>query len=284
MLFLAALDKMTREELLDLATASQGLRFWVVSWDTLWGGLWRFMGYKDFSPLENHLKKFKQDLEDLTDQGLRRRLYNTIAELAGVSEADRADPEKVAHQALVVAAGHLGINTDQLSPSELERQVCEKSIQKMMEQLEEKLKQMSPEEEARLEEHLRDLLEKMSAGEQEAIRQALGMEKLTAQALLAVLRTGTLTLGTLAALNMAGFGVFLAAATGLKAVALLLGIALPFKAYLAVSTALGVILGPLGWTAAAGIIGLVGYFQKNKIDGELLCQLITAMHYRLTRE
>ncbi|MEJ5329256.1 MAG: hypothetical protein WHT07_03805 [Desulfobaccales bacterium] len=80
------------------------------------------------------------------------------------------------------------------------------------------------------------------------------------------------------------FGGYLAAATGLKALALLLGIALPFKAYLLTSTILGVILGPIGWTAAAGIVGLVGYFQKTKIDGEILCQLITALHYRLTRE
>lgn len=283
MLFLAAVDKLTREELLDLITAYQTLGLWTGMKEAFFGGL-RWLGVSNRRPLEEEFQKTRQELEDLTDQGLRRRLYNAVADLAGVGEAERADPEKVARQALVAAAKHLGITTELLSPAELERQVCEKSIQKMMEQLEERLKQMSPEEEARLEEHLRELLEKMSAGEQEAIRQALGMEKLTAQALLAVLRTGTLTLGGLVALNMAGFGLYLAAATGLKAMALLLGIALPFKAYLAVSTALGVILGPLGWTAAAGLITVVGYFQKNKIDGELLCQLITAMHYRLTRE
>ncbi len=81
-----------------------------------------------------------------------------------------------------------------------------------------------------------------------------------------------------------GFGGYLAAATGLQALALLFGLSLPFKAYLATSTLLGVILGPLGWTIAAGVIVVAGYFQKAKLDGEILCQLITALHYRLTRE
>lgn len=259
MLFLAALDKLTREELLDLNTAYQALGLWTGVKEAFFGGL-RWLGLSDHRPLEEELKKARQELEDLSDQGLRRRLYKAIAELAGVSEADRTDPEKVAHQALVAAARHLGIDTELLSPAELERQVCEKSIQKMMEQLEERLKQMSPEEEARLEEHLRELLDRMSAGEQEAIRQALGMEKLTAQALLAMLKTGAWTLGGMAALNMAGFGVFLAATTGLKALALLFGLSLPFKAYLATSTLLGVILGPVGVGIAAVLIALTCSF------------------------
>lgn len=251
--------------------------------EAFYGGL-RWLGLSDYRPLEENLQKSRQELEYLTEQGLRRRLYQAVADLAGVSGADQDKPEKVAQGALAVAARHLGLKTEFLTPVEMERRVCVKSIEKIMLSLEEKLKKLSPEEEARLEGHLRDLLGKMSAGEQEAIRQAVGVEKLTAQALLAVLKTGTLTLGGLAAMNVAGFGVYLAAATGLKAVALLLGLAVPFKVYLAASTMLGIILGPVGWAAAAGAISLVGYFQKQKIDGEILCQLITAMHYRLVRE
>lgn len=112
----------------------------------------------------------------------------------------------------------------------------------------------------------------------------MGLEKLTARTLLAMLRTGTLTLGTLAALKMTGFGVYLAATTGLKALSLLLGIALPFKAYLLTSSLLGLLLGPVGVAAATGAIGLVGYLQKTRINREILCHLITALHYRLARE
>ncbi len=283
MVFLAALDKLTREELLDLAAVSHTLGLRTGMKEMVFGGL-RRLRLSTRHPLEEELGKRRRELEDLTDQGLRRRLYNRLADLGGVRGAKRDNPETVSRQALLAAARHLGIKTDLPSLAQLEAQVSEKSLERMLRQLEESLQQLSPEEQTRLEEHLRRLLEKMSAGEQEAIRQALGLERLSAQALVAMLRTGSLTLGTIAALKMTGFGVYLAAATGLKALSLLLGITLPFKAYLLTSSLLGLLLGPVGVAAATGAIGLTGYLQKARIEGELLCQLITALHYRLARE
>ena len=44
MLFLAALDKLTREELLELNVSYQALGLWEVAWEQTVGGLARWLG------------------------------------------------------------------------------------------------------------------------------------------------------------------------------------------------------------------------------------------------
>jgi hypothetical protein len=283
MLFLAALDKFTREEMLDLNVSYQALGLWEVAWEQTVGGLARWLGWQDYRPLEDKIKAVREELAEVTDAGLRRRLLKAIKEMAGVSPTEE-DPETISREALKVAAQHLKIGATGLPLPELELRVCEANVKKLLEGLEKKLKKLSPEEEDRLRKYLEELLERMSAGDREALRQAIGAEELSAQALLAVLRTGGLALGTVAALNAAGFGLFLAAATGAKALTLLFGVALPFGFYAGMSSVLAALTGPLGVALGLGIAGLVWRGQSSSYSAQMLCYFITAMHYRLTRD
>ena len=225
----------------------------------------------------------REELAEVTDAGLRRRLLKAIKEMAGVSPEEE-DPETISREALKVAAQHLQIEATGLTLPELERRVCEAYVKKLMEELEKKLKNLNPEEEEKLKKHLEELLEKMSAGDREALRRAIGAEELSAQALLAVLKTGGLALGTVAALNAAGFGLFLAAATGVKALSLLVGVTLPFGFYAWMSSGLAVLTGPVGVALGLGIAGLVWWRKSSNYQAQMLCNFITALHYRLTRD
>lgn len=58
--------------------------------------------------------------------------------------------------------------------------------------------------------------------------------------------------GTLALANLSGFGLYAAASTVVGAVTSALGLTMPFAAYTGMSSALSVVMGPVGWLALAG--------------------------------
>lgn len=66
----------------------------------------------------------------------------------------------------------------------------------------------------------------------------------------------------LAASNLAGFSAYLVATSSLAALTGSLGIVLPFAAYTGLTTALSVVLGPVGWLGA-GLFALIGLTGAN---------------------
>jgi len=140
------LDKLTREELLELNVSYQALGLWEVAWEQTVGGLARWLGWQDYRPLEDKVKAVREELAEVTDAGLRRRLLKAIKEMAGVSLKEE-DPETISREALKVAAQHLQIDATGLTLPELERRVCQANVKKLMEELEKKLKNLNPEEE-----------------------------------------------------------------------------------------------------------------------------------------
>ena len=136
--------------------------------------------------------------------------------------------------------------------------------------------------EARLEEKLRALMDRMSAGEQEAIREAMGLDQTTARAMLSAFKSGSLTLVLAGGLNSLGFGLFLAVSTMAKALTLLTGIGLSFGFHTATSTFFGFLLGPVvvlvSFLTASGSVGARHFFQLRR---SLLVNLVATMRYRL---
>ncbi|MGD1858235.1 MAG: hypothetical protein ACFB2W_28700 [Leptolyngbyaceae cyanobacterium] len=61
-----------------------------------------------------------------------------------------------------------------------------------------------------------------------------------------------LTAGTMAAAKASGFGIYLMASTVLGGLTQTLGITLPFVAYMGISRAIALVLGPVGWLALLG--------------------------------
>lgn len=78
--------------------------------------------------------------------------------------------------------------------------------------------------------------------------------------------------GALLAAEASGFGIYLLATSGLAAVAGLAGITLPFAAYTSLTTAMGVVLGPVGWVGT-------GLYAIWKVTGPNYPKLIRAVLY-----
>jgi uncharacterized protein YaaW (UPF0174 family) len=79
-------------------------------------------------------------------------------------------------------------------------------------------------------------------------------------------------LGALTAAQLTGFGVYLLASTSLGALTGAIGVALPFTVYTTMSSAIAVIIGPVGWIGA-------GLFAIWKLTGPNYKKLIPAIIY-----
>lgn len=79
--------------------------------------------------------------------------------------------------------------------------------------------------------------------------------------------------GALAAANLAGFGLYVAATTGLAGIAGALGIVLPFGVYAGVSGAIGMVVGPAGWVA----LGAAALYQYGKPSQKRMLATVLAV-------
>lgn len=86
------------------------------------------------------------------------------------------------------------------------------------------------------------------------------------------LLAGTGIFGALTAAQVSGFGVYLLASTSLGALTGAMGIVLPFAVYTTMSSAIAVIIGPVGWIGA-------GLFLLWKLTGPNYKRLIPAILY-----
>lgn len=78
--------------------------------------------------------------------------------------------------------------------------------------------------------------------------------------------------GTVAAAELSGFGVYMLATTSLAAISGMAGVTLPFAAYTTLTSAMGVVLGPVGWVGT-------GLFAVWKVTGPNYKKLIPAVIY-----
>lgn len=330
MLFLAAVDKFTREELLDLVAFAQAATYLTAlrqSAETMavktksvletaskftsglfatlqeyakpipllptyvFGPLSRwsaqaasFLEKTSSSPfqLAEQIDLEKKKLDRLSIAELRQRLLDILADLAGVPSEKRQNPREFSIQAISKAAHFLKIDTTLVPPEDAERLVFEKYLENLITDIRKQLQKGGPQLEEQLEKELRGLLEKMTTGEQEAIKQAMGLDNLTAKALLNIFKSGGAALAILGGLHAAGFGLFLAAMTMLKALALLTGMSFGFGVYMATASFLGFLTGPVGMALAVTLAsGTVGIFQYRKHRQAMLVNLMATMHYRL---
>lgn len=86
------------------------------------------------------------------------------------------------------------------------------------------------------------------------------------------LATSLTIFGSLTAAQLSGFGVYLLASTALGALTSTLGFTLPFVVYTTMSSAIAVIIGPVGWIGA-------GLFTIWKLTGPNYKKLIPAIIY-----
>ena len=157
--------------------------------------------------LDQYIQEKKDDLAELSVEELRQKLLDLIIKLAKVGDEERNDPKIISEKALAIAARQVKLNPKEVAPEELERLFFEHYLDDQVQKLKKALEKGGPELEQKLEEKLSTLLQDMGRGEQQAIREAMGLEELNAKAMLAIFKSGSMTAATLGLMNAAGFGL-----------------------------------------------------------------------------
>lgn len=89
--------------------------------------------------------------------------------------------------------------------------------------------------------------------------------------------------GGIVAAQLSGFGIYLASSTVVGAVTSAIGVTLPFAAYTGMSSAISVVIGPVGWVALGGwLIYKAGRPDANRVTAGIL--LIANIRHRLIHE
>ncbi len=337
MLFLTAIDRMDKDELLDLLAFAESATFQSAMREAVESGLgkgkrlasdsfrwgsranWRAESFLDskkcrifkttgralgaagrgceaaadfirsvkFDPhsLAEEIPKQHDRLALLSELELRQRLVRLVGELAGVKVERASIPDNLPSKTLIEVARYLKINTQLVAAEEVERLIFERYVEDLLRKLKAGLKDLKPNEEQKLEEVLREELNKLSSGDREAIKKAMKLDELTEQSLLKMVKSGGITVGTLIAMDVAGFGLFLAATTMLKAFSLLVGTTFAFSTYTATTAFLGFLTGPIGATLAVVLVtGIAGGFGYRAFRLSMLTTLVCSLHARLLTE
>ena len=235
--------------------------------------------------LNDAIIRKRTELQGLDDTALRKQMVQLLCQLAHVSKKERDDPQAISRAVLARAAKQMKINTTMIAPEDVERKVFELHLEDLLKRIQATLQRGGPEMEKELEDHLQVVLGQLSHGEQEAMRQAMSLDELTARSMLKTLRAGGMTFGTLAILNASGMGVFLMLTTMIKAFSLLLGTTFAFSTYMAATGFLGFLLGPIGipLTVATAATGS-SLWSRRKHQDALLTTLMASLHARLAVE
>jgi uncharacterized protein YaaW (UPF0174 family) len=235
--------------------------------------------------LTEEIPKQRERLSQLSEPKLRHRLVRLIGELAGVKVNSASIPESLTSKTLTAVARYLKINTQLVSAEDVERLIFERYVEDLLRKLKTGLKDLKPDEEQRLEELLRGELDGLSSGEREAIKKSMKLDELTEKTLLNIVKSGGIAAGTLIAMDVAGFGLFLAATTMLNAFSLLIGTTFAFGTYTALTAFLGFLTGPIGAPLAVVLVtGTAGGFGYRSFRLSMLTTLVCSLHARLLRE
>lgn len=212
---------------------------------------------------------------------LKAALRRCIAEIAGVSPGieDSALACAVIHRAAKALAINDVLFADAVA---LEKEVFQKSVTQLAETLQKQVRKFGPDQISELERLVREGLQKLSEADREAIREALHLDTLSAEAMVRVFKTGGSALAAQMLVGSAGFGGFLFLTTTLHAVGLLLGTSFVFGTYAAASSFLAFLLsGPFLLLVLALTGGVALRRTATKLDDYKAQLLIITGHARL---
>jgi len=156
----------------------------------------------------------------------------------------------------------------------LEQEVFRRFIRELGEKIEEELRtvEKDPARIDYLEDEIERRLQALSRGEREALQRDLGLTHLTGHELRVFATRGGLTTAALAGAASTGMGLYLATTTITHALATtLLGITLPFAAYTTLTSALALLLSPVGALVLVGGGGLIQWSKlRRAVDRRVL--------------
>ena len=220
----------------------------------------------------------------LSEGQLADELRTELRQLSG--QDNTADERSVAIGILERAARSLGIDpSGYVDPAQLELVVFKNAVLRQHEELQKRLRSLSPAEMEKLTAVLEQELNRLSRSEREAIQQFAGTEQLSGKAMLAILRT--LSGAALAKMIFAGagFGAFLFLTTMLKATSMLLGITLSFGAYATAASTLALLAsGPVLALVAGLSGGFVLHKTNRQVEDQLAQVVVVSGHWRMSGE
>ncbi|MGI6647602.1 MAG: hypothetical protein ACOX5W_00660 [Bacillota bacterium] len=219
--------------------------------------------------LQKEMACQQKELELLSDRGVEVRLRQELARLAGV--APEADLETIA-QHLVKRLAEL-YQLDEWhfqNDTALEEKVYSACLEEQINILKQKLNSLDREEEIQMQEALEQQINQLSRAEQEAIKQAMGLDELSAASMMTLLKTTSGVALAQVILSGTGFGVYLFLTTMIKALSLMLGVTFSFGTYTAATTAMAFLLSfPFLLLVVALSGGFIWHKTSVKIDEQL---------------
>ena len=309
MLFLVGLESMSKEETVallaqfDAVTTSRALNNWAQKTavrikDWILGNIAGFVksrspwistgaeGLKrdwnwDPNVLQKSIDEEIQRLSLLDVTMLKVELRKTLAATAKVDPGIEDTP-------LACAMIHRAAKSLNIDPRlhfdavALENEVFQTSIKQLVERIQKELLRLNPKQIEELEKLLRQELVRLGEADREAIREALKVDRLSAEMMLKMLKTGSGTLIAQILVGGFGFGAYLFLATTLKAVGLLFGTSFVFGTYVVASSFLGFLLSGPFLLLAVALAGGITYRRTNvNLDDYKSQLLIVAGRARL---
>ncbi|HHV61352.1 MAG TPA: hypothetical protein GXX51_01720 [Firmicutes bacterium] len=311
MLFLVGLDQLSRDEKVNLLAQLNSLTGWNVLNQGAQKGMRQvknlafnataWVASKVSREYERNIKELSDRLDwdveviqkkavrevdclsGLTSEQVSRLLRKRIAEIGRVDVG--VDDLTLAKAIIHRAARSLGMDPRLYGDLAcLETAVFERCIQEQMAELKKRLQRMSPSQLNDFERILRDEISRLSGAEQEAIRKVIDLDRLSADGVVAFLKSISSAAIAQVAVGGLGFGPFLFLTTTMKALSLLLGITLSFGTYTFATSALAFLLSaPFLFIIAGMAGGLILRSTSWKVNDHLTKLLIFIGRGKLLR-
>lgn len=232
-------------------------------------------------PLDKRIADCKAQLdtksrEDLIDE-TRKVLIEKMKSLMIAKSSNPSDDELSIYVIEAAAKNFKKEINANLSPSQKADAVYQRYNERLIAQTQKKYNKASDEEKKRIHKQLQEDVDAMSEEQKIELKKALHVNEVTGETLSKFITTSAGASALLIALNVSGFGAFMALTTIMHAVfTTTLGITLPFIAYTTSTSILSFLLGPAGWIIFAGIEVLLLNSNKNKMIYELMSQVVWA--------
>ncbi|MGI6548467.1 MAG: hypothetical protein ACOX4Q_00310 [Syntrophomonadales bacterium] len=231
--------------------------------------------------LQATIDKTMEEMQTLCDYEIRAYLKEDIAKLVGLPRTSSMD--EISQKYLETLAKHFKIrNWKTLSPGELENRLYQSCLEEQLEMIKQYVRKLSPDDEGKVTELLQKEVEALSHSEQEAMRRATGLDNLTGEALLTLIKTTSALAIAQALIASTGFGAYLFLSTMLKAISLLLGVSFAFGTYAGASTVMAFFVSfPFLVMFLVGGGGLLWWRTQSKLNDFMIKAVFMAGKARL---
>jgi DNA repair exonuclease SbcCD ATPase subunit len=211
-----------------------------------------------YDKLKNHLIS-KSNLSDPSDEALSIEIINEVSKKYDLS--------------------------DYLTPGQKADIIVNRIEEELLKNLRKQLKKQNSAEAEKTIKVIEKSLDNLDKQEKEALKEALNIEELSGE----ILRNALLNMGKpaalIAAVQVSGFGAYIALTTIIHAVfTSMLSITLPFAFYTSATSFLALFTGPVGFLFVIGVGSFQFLLGKNKLNRALLAQIIFLAGKQMTED